>query len=484
MTYRRQLLLFLLALVLASTGLFAAASYHTCNLLLRREVHRKVHSIANSAAVMLNPDSVAAITKRGDETKPQYAEVQRLLRTLRDANRRSDTWVERIYTLIPAAEDPRVLEYGADTEEHFESRHHAGDVYRLHGHPLTIGLEGLHKLDNQLDHFVAGYDTGFAPIYDRSGRLIAEIGVKLGWAPATILGNVWQYLLPPFVATVLIAITFAVLLARKVTRPLDGLRGTIEAIGQGDLMATADAAGPAEFARMAIAVNAMTAGLRERETIKRAFAGYMSQEVLDLIVRGGKLPELKGERRRITVLFADIRNFTTIAEALRPEEVVDLLCEFFERMIEVILRNHGVIDKFLGDGLMVLFGAPVADLYQEEHAVTVAIEMHEELIALCTKWEAQGKRGFRMGIGINSGNAVVGNIGSSERMEYTAIGDAVNLASRLQTATRDLGAGILVSEATYDAVRSLFQGQALGGIQVKGRIAPVQVYSVEGPKPA
>jgi adenylate cyclase len=149
-------------------------------------------------------------------------------------------------------------------------------------------------------------------------------------------------------------------------------------------------------------------------------------------------------------------------------------------MVDVVLRNHGTIDKFLGDGMMVIFGAPLDDPYQEEHAITAALEMQRELHVLADKRAAEGKRPVRMGIGINSGSAVVGNIGSKERMEYTAIGDTVNLASRLESATKDLGFEIIVSEQTYDAVRPLFKWKPTGEFLVRGRSEPVRAYCVEG----
>jgi adenylate cyclase len=202
--------------------------------------------------------------------------------------------------------------------------------------------------------------------------------------------------------------------------------------------------------------------------------------VLDAIVAKGEVSVLKGERRRITVLFSDIRGFTTIAEVMRPEAVVRLLGEYFERMVEVVMRHQGTIDKFLGDGMMVIFGAPLDDAYQEEHAVAAAIEMQRELSTLSTKWQAEGRPTIRMGIGINSGAAIVGNIGSDQRMEYTAIGDTVNLASRLESASKELNVEIVVSEQTYDAVRPLFRWKSVGEVTVRGRVEPVRAYSVEG----
>jgi adenylate cyclase len=130
--------------------------------------------------------------------------------------------------------------------------------------------------------------------------------------------------------------------------------------------------------------------------------------------------------------------------------------------------------------MMVIFGAPADDPNQEEHAVRAALEMQRELERLTVAWEGQGRRSFKMGIGINSGPAVVGNIGSQEHMEYTAIGDTVNLAARLETASKELSAEIVVSEHTHSAVRPLFQWRPLGEVAVKGRAETVRAYAVEG----
>jgi adenylate cyclase len=152
--------------------------------------------------------------------------------------------------------------------------------------------------------------------------------------------------------------------------------------------------------------------------------------MLDIGLANGQTAALKGERRRVTVLFADMRGYTVISEGMRPEQVVEIRSEVFDRMVDVVLRNHGTIDRFLGDGMMVICGAPLDDPYQEEHAIIAALEMQRELQVLADKRAAEGKRPVRIGIGISSGSAIVGNIGSKERMEYTAIGDTVNLAAR------------------------------------------------------
>jgi adenylate cyclase len=482
MTYRAKLLTLLTCLVVISNGLLASAIYVESKSTLEMEIHRKTRSIAATAAALLDPEIVKTIRHRDDEHTPAYSRLQGELRKVRDINQRNDTWVQRIFILMPAEQDPRVVVYAVDAEERFEYEHHPGDIYLRRGQPVNIGLAGIDKLAAQLKDFQEGYRSAFAPIRDQSGGLVALVGVTTVPTMYTTLYELGPSIWATCGITLVLTILFAVFLLRGVNRPLETLRKLIESVGNGDFtVATSTMPSMSgEFARVADSIKAMAAGLRERDTVKRAFSGYISRQVLDAIVAKGELPVLKGERRRVTVLFSDIRGFTTMAEAMSPEDVVQLLGEFFDRMVEVILRHQGTIDKFLGDGMMVIFGAPLDDPYQEEHAVKAACEMQRELRELCAKWQAEGRATLKMGVGINSGAAIVGNIGSAEHMEYTAIGDAVNLAARLESATKELGLEIVVSEHTYSAVRPLFRWKSAGEITLRGRSEPVRAYTVEG----
>ena len=276
---------------------------------------------------------------------------------------------------------------------------------------------------------------------------------------------------------VLIAIPAALIISEKTSQPLVELHTAVARVGAGDFDTPMPVRGDDEFGQVALAVNAMAVGLKERDKVKSTFAHYVSHQVMDSILKSGSALQLTGDRRRITVLFCDIRGFSTMSEKLPPEKVVRLLNDYFESMVEVVFRNNGTLDKFIGDGMMVLFGAPEDDPYQEEHAMKTAIEMQEELHRLAEKWAPEGVA-IRSGVGINSGPAVVGNIGSSRRMDYTAIGDTVNLASRLESATKELGVGILVSEYTYIALKGSFQFKEMGSIHVKGRTDPVLTYTL------
>jgi adenylate cyclase len=340
---------------------------------------------------------VAAIRARPDEARPEYGPLRAQLQKIRNANRRQDVSVERLFTLVPARENSNMVEYGVDAEERFEFVHHAGDIYTRDGAPVSIGIEGIDKLADRLERFQAGYNAAFAPVRDGSGKLIAELGIVGALAPSSTLHQVGPQILFSFGLTMVLALVVAMALSWQVTQPLNHLRRAIESIGKGDLSATVRTGMTGEFGQLAASINEMADGLRERDTIKRAFSGYLSRQMLDIVLASGQTAALKGERRRVTVLFADIRGFTAISEGLRPEEVVEVLSEVFDRMVDVVLRNHGTIDKFLGDGMMVIFGAPLDDPYQEEHAITAALEMQSELQVLADKRAAEGRRPVRNG---------------------------------------------------------------------------------------
>ncbi len=220
----------------------------------------------------------------------------------------------------------------------------------------------------------------------------------------------------------------------------------------------------------------MTQGLKEREWIKTTFARYVSHQVAEKILRDKEELDFDGELRNVTILFADIRGFTSLAETLGPREVVGLLNEYFSAMINVIFKYEGTLDKFVGDQVMALYGAPLNQDTPELRAVKTALEMQQAIAELNQRRARKNLPVSHIGIGINTGEVVAGNIGSEKRMEYTVIGDEVNIAERIEaSALRDQ---ILISERTYQAIKSDVEVTPLQDTKVRGRREPVQVYSV------
>jgi adenylate cyclase len=219
---------------------------------------------------------------------------------------------------------------------------------------------------------------------------------------------------------------------------------------------------------------------REKREIKRLFGRYVSKDVIAQLMADPALANLGGQRREMTVLFSDIRGFTTASEAGTPEAIVEQLNEYFGSMVEVLFRHRGTLDKFVGDMVMGLFGAPLEDPAHADHAVAAALDMTEALNGLNAKWKTEGRPILDIGIGINSGEMIAGNIGAETAMSYTVIGDAVNLGSRLESLNKDYGTRLLISEETRVRLTLPVQTRVIGEVNVKGRKQPVLVHEVTG----
>ena len=219
-----------------------------------------------------------------------------------------------------------------------------------------------------------------------------------------------------------------------------------------------------------------TARQRARQT-RAMFAQYVPPEVVSRLIAQPELLRLGGETREVTLLFTDLANFTTLSEQLSAEQTVEVLTGYFNAMTPIIHATGGTVDKFIGDAVMAFWGAPLADARHAEHAVRAAIAMQQAMEPLVARLHARGLPGIHMRIGLHTGRVVVGNVGSTQRFSYTAIGDAVNLAARLEGANKAFGTGILVSGATAAQLPADIALRPLDDVIVKGKSEPVRVFT-------
>jgi class 3 adenylate cyclase len=274
---------------------------------------------------------------------------------------------------------------------------------------------------------------------------------------------------------VVLNLTLLILFASDVNQQTRVLLTGLQRVEEGDLSGRVDLFTPDEFGTITEGINKMIHGLAERQRIRDLFGVYLSPEVSRAILEGRVA--LQGEARQVSILFCDIRDFTRFSATRSPREVVSRLNRFFGRMTGAIRGQGGTINKFLGDGFLAVFGAPVPYIDHARRAVEAALQMEREMAALNHELAGLGEPPLEIGIGIDSGEVIAGNVGSADRLEYTVIGDPVNRSSRIEQLNKALATRILISERTYGE-SGVDGGRALPPVAVKGIDKPLQVFTV------
>jgi class 3 adenylate cyclase len=319
-------------------------------------------------------------------------------------------------------------------------------------------------------------------------KLQGKEGSALGWA---VLGfstmemerQISHSMVANLVVTViafLLGLVGALWLSRHFAKPIRQVASAMQGVSEGHLDQTLTVQSNDEIGVLAQSFNIMTRGLRDRERIRSTFARYVSDQVAERILKEEDELDLAGELRKVTVLFLDIRGFTSLTEYLHPREVVALLNDYYEIIIEIIFSNEGTVNKFIGDSIMAIYGAPSYIDYPELRGVATAVSIQKAIGENNWKRMQEGKPVVNFGIGVHTGEAIAGNIGSARRMEYTVIGRDVNLAQRIEAATRE--GQILVSETTYKKVVGLVEVQSKEPVFMKGILEPIPLYEVTGMK--
>jgi adenylate cyclase len=267
-------------------------------------------------------------------------------------------------------------------------------------------------------------------------------------------------------------------IARGVSKPVLQLAEGARKIGEGDYQHRVNVNQPDEMGLLAASFNHMSKGLAERDQVRDLLGKVVSPAVAAELLR--KDVTLGGEEREVTVLFSDVRNFTTMCEALAPQEALGILNRYFTRMSAIVEAHGGVIDKYVGDAIMALFGAPLASPNDADRAIETALEMCEALDELNAQQQVRRHPAIKVGIGINTDIVIVGNMGSQTRLNYTVIGDGVNLASRLEglTKTPEYATRIIISRMTLAKAKGRYQTRPLGEVAVKGKQKLTEIYAL------
>ena len=309
-----------------------------------------------------------------------------------------------------------------------------------------------------------------------SARIALQRSLAIELAPSRQIEWSMQIIIPACLAA---AALLALGMARGISQPVQALAAHTEHIVGGDFSRRIELARSDELGDLANAFNRMSAGLADRDRVRDLLGKVVSPEIAARLLQSEAV--LGGEEREVTILFSDLRNFTGLSERLSPQDVLALLNRYLDRMSAIVEEHHGVVDKFIGDAIMALFGAPVADPEAADHALAAAQAMELALRTLNAELAAEGRPQLAIGIGINTARVVAGNMGSQRRLNYTVIGDGVNVAARLEALTKEASYGtrILVSDSTRLAARAIHPLRAVGGVVIRGRKETVMAFALD-----
>jgi len=326
-------------------------------------------------------------------------------------------------------------------------------------------------LENK-DYFAAFSHTSAGPV------VITEIPESIILEPSRMIQREVFY-----ITLIILFLSFTVvfLFSLTLTRPIILLSNIARAIGRGrfDIPVARLVNSSDEVGNLAVSVESMLGGLKERDKAKSILNKFHGSSVAEDLLSSSKL-EREGVRKEIGILFCDIRGFTSMSEKMEPEDVVHMLNEYLNTMVEIIMKNNGVIDKFIGDAIMAIWGVPQSTGTEPFDAVKAALGMRQALVSFNEKRIQNNKNPLRFGIGIHYGACVSGIIGSEERLEYSVIGDTVNLCSRIESSTKARGVDILVTSAIKEKVSDKFMFEEVETITVKGKEKPISIFKVNG----
>ena len=365
-----------------------------------------------------------------------------------------------------------------------------GDGSGRPGEPVALAPELIEPLGWTLEDGVARYTriyrnasgtwiTALAPIVDVRGRAIAVL--SMDYAVDLYFDRLRELqitIVQASVAGALAALLLGLLAARRLTRPIGALTEGVARVAAGDLSKELPVRSRDEIGQLTRAFNEMVAGLRQRDFIRNAFGRYVSPEVAKTLLESPEGLRLGGHKREVTVLMSDLRGYTRFAEQGDPVRVMEVLNAYLARMADIVIAHGGTINEFIGDAIFAVFGAPLDHADHAERAAAAALAMQAAMDGLNHENADRGWPRFEMGIGVNTGEAVVGNIGSEQRAKYAVVGSAVNLAARVEGCT--VGGQIFITTGTLERIRELAEVAEPVRVELKGILEPVVLHELRG----
>jgi class 3 adenylate cyclase len=463
------------AVTLLAVGLVGGLVYQHQMRSVEDTLGAQLLSIARTGALLVDPALHAEVQRTLSPDSPAYLAVRRALAAIR----REVGLPTPTYTLTDYNGPRRQARFMVTSD---------GPGAPAEPYPLVPALieplrssfaDGAARVTRIYRNQSGTWITAFAPIVDAGGRTIAVLDVD--YPVEVYLGRLRELqvtLLRASLAGGISALVLGLFVARRITRPISALTAGVARVARGNLSQALPVRSADEVGQLTRAFNGMLEGLRQRDFIRATFGRYVSPEVARTLLESPDALRLGGEKRVVTVLMSDLRGYTQFAERGDPARVMEVLNGYLGRMTEVIIEHGGTINEFIGDAIFAVFGAPIAHPDHAERAAAAALAMQRAMVDINRDGIARGLPRLEMGIGVNTGEAVVGNIGSEHRAKYAVVGSAVNVAARLESST--VGGQIYLSASTYELVRDLADTSPPVAVEVKGLSEPLLLHELMG----
>ena len=462
-------------LTLLTVGLVGALVHERQKHEVEDTVGTQLLNIARVGGLLVDPALHAEVQRTRVRESKAYASLRQTLNAMRN----EVFLTTPIRTLAELDPEQRRARLVMDSDG-------AGDP----GDPVALAPELLEPLVWIFEDGVARYTrvyhtatgawiTAFAPIVDASGTTTAVLSVDYSVdLYFDRLRDVDAAILQASAGGTVAALVFGLLFARRLTRPISALTRAVARVAAGDLSEELPVRSRDEVGQLTRAFNQMQGGLRQRDFIRNAFGRYVSPEVAKTLLESPEGLRLGGHKREVTVLMSDLRGYTRFAEHGDPALVMEVLNDYLGRMADLIIEHGGTINEFIGDAIFAVFGAPLDHADHAERAAAAALAMQRAMAQINSDNVASGRPRFEMGIGVHTGEVVVGNIGSEQRAKYAVVGAAVNLAARVEGCT--VGGQIFVTAPTLERIRDLAEVADPLRAELKGIEEPVALYELRG----
>jgi adenylate cyclase len=460
-------------IVVLTSILTGISTYVVFRQMMRNDLGKRIKDVTSIGVQLLDADAHRTLVSRDQETTGVYLRMKKTLQNIRGC----DADLRFVYTMRRTEKGK--YRFVVDAEEDTNEVSHIGDEYEdaipvmegLFEHPAGPAVESEFSTDKW-----GTWLSGYAPLM-RGDTVEAILGVDISAARVIHYERLYLLIIAIIsLITMSVVILIGLVFSRRITRPMMLLEMDMARIR--DLKLDEDskvASGFREIIRMKNSVENMKRGLR-------SFRKFVPADLVSQLIARDAEARFGGDKRNLTLFFSDIADFTTISEKMSPEDLVTMLAMYFGGMSKTIQDNRGTIDKYIGDAIMAFWGAPVANENHALDACTTALRCREFLATVNREWTEMGLPAFNTRIGINTGDVIVGNIGYEERLNYTVIGDNVNLASRLEGLNKFYGTSILISETTWQATREHVTARCVDIVAVKGKKIGFPIYELFGLK--